>query len=338
MSELQFGIVGTGLIADVIANSIVQSANGRLTAVSSRKLETAAAFVANRPGVAGVEGVDALLARDDVQAVYVATPTATKEKITLLAIEAGKHVLVDKPLPDYASAERMLEAATARNLVFMDATHFVHHPRTLAIHTAIPELVGTPKSLHTAFYFPFSERTNIRFDPTQEPMGAVGDMGWYSMRAVVEYLQPRGELSTVAAMSERDVETGAIIRASGLVAFQSGESSTFDIGYTADTAVMDLSLLGTKGVIALDDFVLDWTKSFLFQNPDIKTGFVHRTGTATRQDFAFIETPSAVAGDILMIDHFVDLVTSGNRAAKAAYAQATLTTQQYVDAVWAAIQ
>ena len=158
------------------------------------------------------------------------------------------------------------------------------------------------------------------------------------MRAVVEYLQPRGEPSTVTAMSERDVDTGAIIRASGLVVFQSGESSTFDIGYTADTAVMDLSLLGTKGVIALDDFVLDWTKSFAFQKPDIKTGFVHRTGAATRQDFAFIETPSAVPGDVLMIDHFVDLVTSGDRAAKAAYAQATLTTQQYLDAVWAAIQ
>lgn len=36
------------------------------------------------------------------------------------------------------------------------------------------------------FYFPFSDRENIRFDPTDEPMGAVGDMAWYSMRAVVE--------------------------------------------------------------------------------------------------------------------------------------------------------
>ena len=50
----------------------------------------------------------------------------------------------------------------------------------------LAELIGFPRSLHTMFYFPFSDRENIRFDPTDEPMGAVGDMAWYSMRAVVE--------------------------------------------------------------------------------------------------------------------------------------------------------
>lgn len=336
MTELKFGIVGTGFIAGVIANSIAHSAKASLTAVSSRKRITAEAFIAERDGVAALEGVDALLARNDVDAVYIATPTATKEALALAAISAGKHVLVDKPLPDYATTKRITDAASSMDVVFMDATHFVHHPRTQEIRAAIKKRIGTPKSLHTAFYFPFSDRTNIRFDQTQEPMSAVGDMGWYAMRAVVEYLQPQGDLSTLAAVVERDDATAAIVRLSSLIGFDSGESSTFDVGYTAGTAIMDLSLLGTTGMITLDDFVLDWTNSFAFHNPDIKTGYVFRSGMATRRDYVFIETPSKASADILMIDHFADLATSDDPDTQDYFAQASLTTQQYLDAVWSA--
>ena len=334
MSELRFGVVGTGFIAGVVANSIEKSAKARLTAVSSRKLETAEAFVAERAGVAAVEGLGALLARDDVEAVYIATPTSTKEEYALAAIDAGKNVLVDKPLPDAGAVERMAAAAADRNLVFMDATHFVHHPRTAAIRAAIPEKIGTPRSLHTTFYFPFSDRANIRFDPAREPTGALGDMAWYSMRAVVEYLQPQGAPSRVAALAERDTETGAVTRVSGLVGFEGGASSTFDVGYTAGTAIMELSLLGTEGMIALDDFVLDWTDSFAFQNPGIAAGYVHRSGMATRKDFAFVETPSDVAQDVLMIEHFAALAMGDDRGARDAYATASTRTQKYLDQIW----
>src|SRR5206468_4220899 len=115
---------------------------------------------------------------------------------------------------------------------------------------------------------------------------------------VVEYLRPQGQISKVATVAHRDPTTRAIIRAAGLIAFESGEVSTFDVGYTAGTVIMKLELLGTAGVIEIvffndaggsvimklellgtagviekDDFVLDWTNSFAFQNPDIKTGY-----------------------------------------------------------------
>src|SRR5262245_13436766 len=139
MSQLGFGIVGTGMIAGVIADAIAQSKSARLAAVSSRKIENAQSFVGNRKGAAAVPGVDALLARSDVGAVYVATPTVAKEAITLAAVAAGKHVLVDKPFASHASVRRMSEAAAAKNVAFMDATHFVHHPRTAAVRAATAE-------------------------------------------------------------------------------------------------------------------------------------------------------------------------------------------------------
>src|SRR5262249_29260471 len=148
----------------VVADAICRSKNARLTAVSSRRIENAQKFTAQRNGVAAVQGIDRLLSRGDVDAVYVATPTVAKEDIALVAIAAGKHVLIDKPFINHASALRITQASAGRGVAFMDATHFVHHARTSAIQAACPEKIGLPRSLHTTFYFPFADRNNIRFD------------------------------------------------------------------------------------------------------------------------------------------------------------------------------
>lgn len=335
-SKLGFGIVGPGFIAGVVADALAQAEGAQLVAVSSRRLENAQKFVAARAGVEAVQGFEALLDRDDVGAVYIATPTVTKEAIAMAAIAAGKHVLVDKPFIDRASVLRMTEAASAGGVVFMDATHFVHHPRTAAVQAATAELIGSRRSLHTVFYFPMTDRENIRFDAGQEPMTALGDMGWYSMRAVVEYLRPEGRIAKVMTMPERDPQTGAIVRASGLIGFESGEVSTFDVGFNAGTALMDLQLIGTSGVIEIDDFVLDWTSSFAYKNPDIAAGFVHRAGMATRKEFTFIAAPTKTPQEVRMVETFSDLARSGNATERARFAASTVKTQEYLDALWTA--
>jgi predicted dehydrogenase len=335
-SSFGFGIVGTGMIAGVIADALVRAKNAQLRSVSSREIGNAQKFVSKRPGVEAVQGVEALLQRADIDAVYIATPTVAKEQITLAAIAEGKHVLVDKPFIDHDSVLRMTSAAAAKGVVFMDATHFVHHPRTSAIQAATAEKIGAPRSLHTVFYFPFSDRANIRFDPKQEPMTALGDMAWYSMRAVVEYLRPAGNVAKALTAPERDPQSRAIIRASGLVAFDTGETSTFDIGYTAGTAIMALQLIGTSGVIEMDDFVLDWTNSFAYKNPDIGAGYFHRTGMATRKDIAFVPAAAKTGQEIAMVETFAELAVSGNAAERAKYTASTLKTQEYLDAIWKA--
>jgi hypothetical protein len=167
-------------------------------------------------------------------------------------------------------------------------------------------------------------------------MTALGDMAWYSMRAVVEYLRPKGQIAKAVTVLERDPSTAAIVRASGLIAFDSGEVSTFDIGYTAATVLMDLQLLGTTGVIGMDDFVLDWADSFAFKNPDIKACYTHRTGMATRTGTSFVPTPGSVGQEVAMIDDFAGLAASGDAAARAGYAASSLRTQEYLDALWRA--
>jgi len=86
----------------------------------------------------------------------------------------------------------------------------------------------------------------------------------------------------------------------------------------------------------MDDFVLDWTDSFAFRNPGIKTGYTHRTGAATRTDVTFIQTPSTTPGQVLMIETFADLATSGSTARREEFAASSLRTQEYLDAIWGA--
>src|SRR5258707_9536136 len=97
MSEIGFGIVGTGFIAGVVADAITRSANARLAAVSSRRIENARRFTAERLGAAPVQGIDGLLPRADVHAVYIPTPTVAKEEIALAAIAAAGSVPVQPP-------------------------------------------------------------------------------------------------------------------------------------------------------------------------------------------------------------------------------------------------
>ncbi len=99
---------------------------------------------------------------------------------------------------------------------------------------------------------------------------------------------------------------------------------------------MDLQLLGTTGVITMDDFVLDWESSFAFKNPEIKAGYTFRTGMATRQDAIFVPTPTDVAQEVAMIEHFAELAASGDATKRARYAEVSLKTQEYLDALWVA--
>ena len=133
----------------------------RLAAVcSSRKVENARSFVAKRNGTAAVEGTEALLKCADVGGgVCIATPTVAKEEIALAAIAAGKHVLQDKPFADRASVlPNELGGGSEGIEVFMDATHFgASSADPAAIRATTAEKIGSPRSLHTTFYFPFSD-------------------------------------------------------------------------------------------------------------------------------------------------------------------------------------
>ncbi len=115
---LRWGILGTGFIADQFAGSLARHTRQVVQAVGSRS-EDSARDAADRWGVGVAHGsYEALVADPEVDVVYVATPHNHHLPHTLLAVEAGKHVLVEKPVGMDADEARAIGAAAERAGVF----------------------------------------------------------------------------------------------------------------------------------------------------------------------------------------------------------------------------
>lgn len=334
MRTLGLGIVGTGSIAKVVANAGKKAEGISLIGVSSREITRAEIFAKRYFGMTPVQGLKPLLNQSGIDAIYVGTPTTTKEDIALQAISAGKHVLIEKPFANSRSVERITQVAKKNRVIFMDATHFLFHPRTSILKEEIVDRLGIPKSLHAAIYFGNKQSDNIRLNPCLEPMGAYGDLAWYAMRAIVEFLRPEGKPKVAKLIVVKESKSQAVIRASGMLNFKSEKIATFDVGYTAQTAIMDLSIIGTKGMISLDDYILDWSNSFAFHNHDIPVGFIYRKGMASRNAFEFVPTPSNKPQEVLMLEKFTEATL---RHEESDWIEGIKQTQDYLDAAWSAI-
>jgi UDP-N-acetyl-2-amino-2-deoxyglucuronate dehydrogenase len=108
-----FGIVGTGVIAAMHADALATLPGARLVAVTDVASQAASAFAAAR-GCAAAPGLDALLARPDVDVVCVCVPSGLHAEVGVRAARAGKHLVVEKPIDvTLASADRLIEATRA---------------------------------------------------------------------------------------------------------------------------------------------------------------------------------------------------------------------------------
>ena len=119
---LRWGVLGTGWIAERFVRSLQRNTRQQITAIGSRDAERSAAFAA-RLGVPRSHGSYAgLVADSSIDVVYIATPHNTHLPAARLALEAGKHVLVEKPLAlNAGQATEIAQLAAGRRLFCMEA-------------------------------------------------------------------------------------------------------------------------------------------------------------------------------------------------------------------------
>ena len=118
--QLRWGILATGWIAELFAIDLIASGR-RISAVGSRSTKTAKTF-ADRFGIASAHGsYEALVNDPDVDIIYVATPHPYHAQCAKLALEAGKHVLVEKSFTQNAAeAESIAALARDKGLVLLE--------------------------------------------------------------------------------------------------------------------------------------------------------------------------------------------------------------------------
>src|SRR5271155_4873939 len=139
-APLRWGIIGTGLIAERFAADMPFSDSGVISAVGSRTQSSADKF-AETYGIAHRHDSYESLVRDpDVDAVYVATPHPWHHDNALLALNQGKHVLVEKPFTmTAAEAQDLVDVAREKKLFLMEAMWTRFLPHIIAVREKLAE-------------------------------------------------------------------------------------------------------------------------------------------------------------------------------------------------------
>lgn len=270
---LRFGILGTGNIAGQFAHGVAGSKRCVITAVGSRSQSSADGF-AGRFNVPTAHGsYDALLADDTVDAVYVSLPNTMHHDWTLRALDAGKHVLCEKPLAcSVAEAEAMFHAADQADRLLVEAFMYQSHPITKAVlrHVRAGEL-GRIRLIRTSFcYYTGKTEGNIRFDPTLAG-GALMDIGCYciSLMRLVADTEPN-HVHCHGVLHESGVDHYAV----GTMAFPHDIVADFACGMAMQTNNMAL-ICGEQGYIEIP---IPW------KPPVTGATYTIRTMPAAKQD------------------------------------------------------
>jgi D-xylose 1-dehydrogenase (NADP+, D-xylono-1,5-lactone-forming) len=177
--------LGLGLLSTARINgAIVQAARAgdavEVAAVASRDGARAQAY-AHENGIARAHAsYEALLADEEVDAIYVSLPNGLHHEWTMRALEAGKHVLCEKPYSRHpAEVDEAFAAAAERGLVVMEAFMYRHHPQTKrAAELVSGGAIGRPRTLRVTFGFVLSDPHDVRLQPELDG-GALMDVGCY---------------------------------------------------------------------------------------------------------------------------------------------------------------
>ncbi|MDR1824788.1 MAG: Gfo/Idh/MocA family oxidoreductase [Bifidobacteriaceae bacterium] len=184
---LRWGVIGAGGIADTVITNLQAATRQELVAVGARSAERAQAF-ADKFGAARAYGsYEELVADDQVQVVYVATTHNTHYPAAKLALEAGKHVLMEKAFTvNQREAAELAELAAARGLFLMEAmwTRFLPHMVELRERVAAG-VIGDPLYFSADFGFRNEFDPDTRFYSPELGGGALLDRGIYPISAAV---------------------------------------------------------------------------------------------------------------------------------------------------------
>jgi predicted dehydrogenase len=231
MERLRWGILGPGRIAPRIVRAVSASDLAELAAVGSRDADRARAF-ADRHQVPRAHGsYAALLADPDVDVVYVALPNHLHAPWTIRALEAGKHVLCEKPLALSVDEVDAISAAAERaGRVAAEAFMYLHHPQTLAVvEMARGGVLGPLELLDGSFSFTLTFPGDPRVEPTMGG-GSLWDVGCYPVSLARRIAGE--EPVAVQALARFDAR-GVDRTFAGQLLFPGGLIARFDSGFAA---------------------------------------------------------------------------------------------------------
>ena len=163
--HLNWGILGTGYIANKFALSVAQSSKGTVVAVGSRNQETANTFAKKHSIRNAYSSYEELLEDESVEVVYISTPNPLHAEWAIKSAKAGKHILCEKPIGlNHSEAMGIIEEANLNGVFLMEAYMYRCHPLMVRLIEMIQqEVIGSIKSmcLDFSFYTPVDPKSRL---------------------------------------------------------------------------------------------------------------------------------------------------------------------------------
>jgi predicted dehydrogenase len=309
MSELRWGILATGGIARTFTSDL-RTAGMTVSAVGSRRPHAAQEF-ADAFGIGRAHGsYEDLVADPDVDIVYIATPHPAHAENALLALDAGKHVLVEKPFTlTAAEAARVRDRAAERGLVALEAmwTRYLPHM------TRIREIVragdlGELRAVTVDHTQRLSDDPAHRLNDLALGGGALLDLGIYPISFMWDVL---GAPATIAA-GARLGETGADTEVATVFTHGGGAVST-TLSSSRTRGTNTAAILGTEGRIEIDAvWYTPTTFRHIGADGEVREEYVSRVdGRGMQFQAQYAEqlvASGALSGAVLPIDETVAIM------------------------------
>lgn len=304
MNEVRWGILGNATIGrKCVMPAITGSSNGRIIALGTRRPEQANQDAENNSIEKVYDSYDQVITDPEVDAVYVPLPNHLHLPWTLKALDAGKHVLCEKPLACTAEqALKMAAASKKSKCVLMEAMMYRFHPRSKRMREMVQGgSIGKPRLVRTAFCFSMAEKLlenggNYRLAVDQGG-GALLDVGCYGVSAArwlfgEEPVAVQGQ-AIFHDKHKVDIHVVASLR------FASGALASIEASFCSGLQ-QTYTIVGSDGALELPhDAFIPWEKDALFnwRRRDEDCGETH--------------TVQGIDEYRLMVEHFNHAVLTG---------------------------
>ncbi|MGB1251097.1 MAG: Gfo/Idh/MocA family protein [Candidatus Promineifilaceae bacterium] len=245
---IKWGILGPGSIAHKFAIGLQLVPNAELVAVGSRSLERAQAFAAKFDALSAYGSYADLIADPDVDAIYVGTPHSFHKTHSILCMDAGKHVLCEKPFAINANEARAMAAAAQRNgVVLMEAMWSRFLPTLVKVRELLAAgVIGEVRMISADFGF----RTRVNpegrlFDPSLGG-GALLDVGIYPLSLAYMIF---GKPTRIASMADIG-STGIDEQSAFILGYEGGQMAICSTAVRTNTP-HEATIMGSEGMIKL---------------------------------------------------------------------------------------
>jgi predicted dehydrogenase/protoporphyrinogen oxidase len=242
--RVRIGVVGLGYWGPNLVRNFAELPMFDVAYVCDSRPEALDPLAARFPGVARTTRVDDLLRDDDVEAIAIATPVSTHHRLAIAALEAGKHVFVEKPLA--ASTAEVLEltkAADANNVVLMPGHTFIYSPPV----TAIKRLIDSGEL--GDIYFISSSRVNLGLH--QPDVSVVWDLGPHDFSILRYWL---GAVPNEVSAMSRDCVVPELPDVCFInLRYPSGTVAHVEIAWLSPSKLRRTAIVGSKKMVVYDD-------------------------------------------------------------------------------------